>query len=62
MQGPSEVPERRQRNLRDTQLWERDLNGYAICPWCAAMIYADRADFHQERCAAASPERRAPRP
>ena len=50
--------ERRTRNLRDTMLWERDLNGYAVCPWCAAMIYSDRADFHQEKCAAAQPERR----
>lgn len=40
-------------------MWERDLNGYAICPWCAAMVYAPRADFHQQNCGAAQPERRA---
>jgi hypothetical protein len=53
-----EQPERRRRNLYDTGLWERDLNGYAVCPWCAAMIYSERADFHQEKCAAAPPDRR----
>lgn len=40
-------------------MWDRDLNGYAICPWCAAMVYAPRADFHQQNCGAAQPERRA---
>ena len=34
------------------------MNGYAICPWCAALIYSDRADFHQQKCAAAQIERR----
>ena len=51
-------PERRRHNLRDTNLWERDLNGYAVCPWCAAMIYSARADLHQDKCSAAQPERR----
>ena len=59
MSSPRDVTERRGRNLRDTRLWDRDLNGYAICPWCAAMIYAERTDLHQEKCGAAQPERRA---
>jgi len=54
----TERPERRRHDLRDTSLWERDLNGYAVCPWCAAMIYAIRADLHQDKCSAAQPERR----
>ena len=56
--NPPDRPERRTRDLRDTALWERDLNGYAVCPWCAAMVYSPRADLHQDRCAAAQPERR----
>lgn len=34
------------------------MNGYAICPWCAAMVYAPRADVHQQSCGGAPPERR----
>ena len=52
-------PERRKLNLRDTSLWDRDLNGYAVCPWCAAMVYSDRADLHLANCAAGPPARRA---
>lgn len=59
MSAPTDRPERRKHNLRDTTLWERDLNGYAVCPWCAAMIYSIRADLHQDNCPAAQPERRA---
>lgn len=58
MSEPVDQPDRRQRNLRDTSLWEEDLHGYKVCPWCAAMIYAPRADFHQKKCPAAPPERR----
>lgn len=58
MSNAQDRPERRQRNLFDTRLWERDLNGYAVCPWCAAMIYSDRTDFHQEKCPAAPLDRR----
>ena len=54
-----EAPDRRRKDLRDTQLWDTDLNGYAICPWCAAMVYAPRAGYHQDKCGAAPPERRA---
>jgi len=57
MSLPPDLTERRKRNLRDTQLWDRDLNGYAICPWCAAMIYSDRTDLHQQKCGAARLER-----
>lgn len=56
---PPDAPERRRRNLRDTQLWDRDMNGYAICPWCGAMIYDKLTDLHLEGCGAAQPERRA---
>lgn len=52
------TPDRRTRDLRDTALWERDLNGYAVCPWCAAMVYSPRSDIHRDRCVAAQPERR----
>jgi len=41
MSRPPDLTERRKQNRRDTQLWDRDLNGYAICPWCAALIYSD---------------------
>ena len=58
MSLPPDLTERRKQNRRDTQLWDRDVNGYAICPWCAALIYSDRADFHQEKCGAAQIERR----
>jgi len=58
MSLPPGQPERRTRDLRDTALWERDLNGYAVCPWCAAMVYSPRADLHRDRCAAGQPERR----
>lgn len=61
MNRPDGGPDRRKTNLRDTDFWERDLNGYAVCPWCAAMIYSARAAFHQEKCPAAQPERRGPR-
>lgn len=39
-------------------MWERDLNGYAVCPWCAAMVYAPRAELHLAGCTAGQPERR----
>lgn len=55
---PHSGPDRRTINLRNTDFWERDLNGYAVCPWCAAMIYSDRAAFHQDNCPAAQAERR----
>ena len=58
MNRPPDQPDRRKKNLRDTSMWERDLNGYAVCPWCAAMVYSPRTDFHQETCGAAQPERR----
>ena len=58
MNLPPDQPDRRKLNLRDTSMWERDLHGYAVCPWCAAMVYSPRADLHQENCSAAPPERR----
>ncbi|MGD2046327.1 MAG: hypothetical protein PVJ80_17235 [Gemmatimonadota bacterium] len=58
MNRPYRGPDRRTIDLRDTDFWDRDLNGYAVCPWCAAMIYSDRAAFHQDNCPAAQPERR----
>ncbi len=58
MSSPRDVTERRGRNLRDTRLWDRDLHGYAICPWCGAMIYEKLTDLHQGKCGGAQPERR----
>ncbi len=50
--------ERRKLNLRDTRLWDCDVNGYAICPWCGAMIFERLTDLHRDTCGAAPPERR----
>jgi len=58
MTSSSYPPDRRRTNFRDTAFWERDVNGYAVCPWCAAMVYSPRAAFHQEKCSAAPRERR----
>ena len=37
-------------NWRDTDKWTRDVNGYAVCPCCGAMIHGQVVDLHAERC------------
>jgi acetyl-CoA carboxylase beta subunit len=34
----------------DTKRWSRDINGYAICPGCGAMIHQQMVEYHANVC------------